>query len=130
MLSERVKALKDLFGVELTDYGREDASGVLFSSGCGIGMALMDQCKTIRYFVDVDNYRFQQIDWESLGVVLSVGQPSVVVLAGWFSIDRPRALEAIQKGIAERSRVVFYTGGDRMLSEAIEEIEPKKTRSE
>jgi hypothetical protein len=121
MLADRVKAVKDYFGVSLVDYGRENATGVLFSSGCGIGLALMDVCEELRYFEDVDNYRSQQIDWESVGVILAAAKPSVVVLAGWFSIDRPATLLALQRGFVD-VRVLFYEGGSRPISDLIAQI--------
>ena len=125
MLSDRVRAVRDMFGVDLIDYQREGSTGILFSSGCGIGLAIMDACPDLRYFVDIDSYRSKLIDWESLAIVLSVASPRIVVLAGWFSLDRPYVLESIEKGLVASVSRVFYRGGDRPLIDALEEIYEK-----
>lgn len=115
----RVRAIERHFGVALHDFERP-GSGVLFSSGCGIGLALMDACPRLRFFVDVDSYRAQAIDWESLGVIVRAGEPEIVVLAGWFTIDRPVTFEKLKRGLGA---CVEYSGGGRVpLADLIREI--------
>jgi hypothetical protein len=127
-LDERIRLLPSLFGIRMIDYNRV-ATGVCFSFGCGIGIALMDSCPNeLRYFLDIDSYRKSLVDWESVGVVLDSCRPSVIVLAGWFSLDRPHALLAVQRSV-ERSRVVFYEGGaNKSLQDAIDEIKRLQTK--
>ena len=115
MLGERVFALKTNFGIDLVDYGR-DGRGILFSSGCGIGMALMDVLPAMRWFCDIDQYRHQAIDWECVGVVLGRANPEPLVLAGWFTIDRPTAFWNLRRGALNFPvEILTYSGGyDRL----------------
>jgi hypothetical protein len=121
MLAARIDNSISNFGVEFADYGRQ-STGILLSSGCGIGMALMDVCLELNYFVDIDSYRFKPVDWESLMVTLSVAKPQVIVLAGWYTIDRPLSMEAAARGCIDKNSLVWYEGGKKDLSEAIAEI--------
>lgn len=110
------------FGVELIDYGRS-GSGMVLASGCGLGLALMDVVERCRWFVDVDRYRFAAVDWEAVGVHLSLNGVSEFILAGWFTIDVPRAFDAFERGIV-RGKVSRYEGGKEVsLEEFLSSLE-------
>jgi len=124
-LAERVGLLERFFGISLVDYHRT-GTGILFSSGGGIGLSLMDACPNLRWFRDVDDYRKRSdIDWESIGVYLSAAKPSVVVCAGWFSIDRPTTFEHLKAGLIGVP-IVNYVGGESDLETCLAEISAKK----
>ena len=112
MGNERVALVNSLFHVEFVDYARP-GDGLLISSGAGIGMAIMDTLPALRWFCDVDAYRKRQdIDWEAVAVMLTAGswRPSAVVMAGWFSLDRPEVFDAFERGVVE-TPVFRYEGG-------------------
>jgi hypothetical protein len=121
MLDERIKFVRKHFGVDFADY-RRNSTGILLSSGCGIGLALMDVCPNLRFFIDVDIYRNKQIDWESIAIILTVAKPQSVVLAGWFSIDRPKVFEEFTRGVVDKSCLSVYIGGERPLDSLLSEI--------
>lgn len=121
-IGNRISSAEKNFGVAFHDYNRPGQTGILLSSGCGIGLALMDECQNLNYFVDIDNYRFKNIDWECLLITLSAANPSVIVLAGWHSIDRPKAFEDATKGIVNNVCLIRYIGGESDLRETIEKI--------
>lgn len=102
--------IESAFGVTFTDYGREGA-GVLLSSGCGIGLALMDVLPEFRWFVDMDNYRYKSVDWEAIAVMLSVAGAEEFLLAGWFTFDAPVGFDRFSRGVLATSRLSRYEGG-------------------
>lgn len=111
MLADAVDKIYRGFGVELIDYDRQGL-GVVISSGCGLGLAIMDVLPTARYFVDIDRYRTRSLDWEAVGVLLRCGNPSFVVLVGWYTIDVPQAMNAIELGL-KGAPSYRYDGGGR-----------------
>lgn len=122
-IGNRISSAEKNFGVTFHDYKRAGQTGILLSSGCGIGMALMDECPNLNYFVDIDNYRFKNIDWECLLVSLTAACPSVVVLAGWHSLDRPVAFERASLGVQTGlTKLIRYIGGESDLRETIQAI--------
>jgi hypothetical protein len=115
-----VSKANEYFGVELIDYERE-GRGILVSSGCGIGMALMDVLSDCRYFVDTDRYRHRSIDWSSLAAILALSD-SYLVLAGWFSFDKAQIFDDIERSFS--GKVWRYEGGNaRSLSEFLQSID-------
>ena len=122
-LVERIKKVDQYFGVELIDYERE-GNGILFASGCGIGLGLMDVCAEFRWFCDVDNYRYNpNVDWESIATILCAGKPSLIGMAGWFTIDAPKTFNAFKKGVSKNIPFFMYVGGESVsLKEFIEKI--------
>lgn len=121
MLAECFEKIAKYFEVTFFNYNRP-STGVLLSSGCGIGMALMDVCPQLNWFLDVDTYRFKQVDWESIAVIISARKPTLVVTAGWFTIDTPKALNEFKKGVIETKLVEYAGGGSKTLSDLIGEI--------
>lgn len=100
--------IEELFGVVFTDYGRSGA-GVLLSSGCGIGLALMDVLPEFSWYVDMDNYRYKPVDWEAIAVILSADADEFL-LAGWFTFDAPIGFDRFQRGVIGK-RTSRYEGG-------------------
>ena len=114
-----VSRANEYFGVEFIDYGRE-GRGILISSGCGIGMALMDVLPDCRYFVDTDRYRHRSIDWSSLAAILALSD-CYLVLAGWFSFDKAQIFDDIERSFS--GKVWRYEGGNtRSLSDFLQSI--------
>jgi hypothetical protein len=112
MADERISQAREFFGVDFADYDRPGATGILITSGCGIGMGIMDVFPEVRWFCDVDQYRHQPVDWEALSIFLTAGdwRPGFVILAGWFSLDRAVVFDRFQAG-ACRTPVFRYDGG-------------------
>jgi hypothetical protein len=110
MLANVIERIKDGFGVEFVDYSRE-GNAVLITSGCGIGMAIMDALPDIRYFVDIDDYRNSSIDWEAIAVMLACAKPSAIFLTGSFSLDSPSVFNPIKQG-AINTTVLIYLAND------------------
>lgn len=108
-LAERFALVKTL-GVEFFDYGRS-TTGVLLTSGCGIGLGLMDACPNLNWFCDIDTYRFKPTDWEAIAVLISAGKPKQIVLAGWFTIDVPEVFHRFGSGIVKNVPTYVYVGG-------------------
>lgn len=86
------------YRVPLVDYGAHDAGrgrGVLLSSGCGIGMAVMDQLPELRWFCDLDAVHesdgARAVDF----AILAHRAASVLALCGWFSLHSPDVFRAI-----------------------------------
>lgn len=121
MLESRIEAIRQHFGVELIDYGRP-TTGVVLSSGCGIGLAIMDQLPSANWFVDIDRYRHKAVDWECLAVVLTIARPRYVVLAGWFTIDKPWAFHSFKKGSIETPLYEYSGGGELTLSDFLKSV--------
>lgn len=112
----------NLLGVKFFDYERE-SNGILLSSGCGIGMAVMDVCPAFRWFVDIDSYRREAIDWEAIAVVLSCRKPSVIGFVGWFTIDTPSEMNRFSKGVLSGTNYKTYIGGGlQTLDEWISQV--------
>jgi len=112
--------------VEFIDYER-DGTGVIVCSGSGIGMGLMDVLTECRYLIDLDTYRTDKtIDWECIAVILSLRvKPSVVVMAGWFTIDEPLAFNRFERGVLV-PKFVYRGGGVESLSDFINRIRIRK----
>lgn len=110
--------INSAFKIEFVDYER-DGTGVVVSSGCGIGMGLMDVLTECRYFIDLDTYRTSLIDWEAVAVCVSVRRPSKIVMAGWFTIDRPLAFDRFIRGVVDVPLFVYRGGVDVSLSEFV-----------
>jgi len=114
-----VLRVNEYFGVEFIDYERE-GRGILISSGCGIGMALMDVLSDCRYFVDTDRYRHRSIDWSAVAAILALSD-SYLVLAGWFSFDKAQIFDDIERSF--RGKVWRYEGGNaHSLSDFLQSI--------
>lgn len=125
MLAERIALLPRLFDISLIDYERP-SDGILFASGAGLGLAIMDMCPSLRWFRDIDDYRHRLVDWEAVAIVIASQRPRLVVTAGWFSIDKPEALLRLQRGLVGVD-FLNYVGGQDSLAELLEEISRKKT---
>lgn len=119
MLESKIQAIKDLFDVEFIDYGKGDS--ILITSGAGIGMALMDVLLNVRYLLDIDSYRFNFIDWESIGAILSAAKPKKIIFAGWFSLDKFDNINKIAESIIDIP-CYSYTGGIDDLNEFITRV--------
>lgn len=114
MLNDRITAIKDFFNVEFIDYGDHRGNSILISSGAGIGMALMDQFMGVRYFIDIDSYRHDIIDWESIGIILSNSKPKMIIFCGWFTLDNRKNFQKIVDGTCNNVNgeiIEFYDGG-------------------
>ena len=129
MLSKRITAIETAFEVSFIDYANP-GRGVLISSGCGIGMAIMDLTPTLRFFLDTDSYRHRtDIDWEALSVVLTSetqSKPDYIILSGWFSLDPPEIFDRIERGILETQLFRYEGGKDVSLSAFLNRIHSKR----
>lgn len=85
-------------GITAHDFERA-GDGILITSGFGLGLALMDEISSLRYFFDVDDYRGREIPWETLGVCLSFSGAKAVVFSGWFNASSPEIFFLIQKSM-------------------------------
>ncbi len=110
-----------LFDVELIDYERS-GDGIVLSSGAGIGVALMDVLTHCRYFIDIDLYRNKSIDWEAVGILLSMKCKTSIVAAGWFSFDSSSNFDAFCRGVVACTLYRYEGGRDVMLSEFIDTV--------
>lgn len=103
--------IKRLFDVEIIDYDR-NGNDLIVSSGAGIGMATMDVVSSARYFFDIDKYRYQNIDFEALGIFLA-SKCKRLIIVGWFTIDVPKNIDALNKGFSFINKNIFrYNGGE------------------
>ena len=119
-LHDVITQSRRLFGVEFIDYARA-GTGIVVSSGCGIGLAVMDQLPLCRYFVDIDNYRKQTIDWEALFIAVSARKPSAIVLVGWYTIDVPKTISTIERACLSPS-YRYDGGGTKNLGEFLADL--------
>lgn len=97
------------FGFDLIDYERQGDS-VLIASGAGVMMAVMDAVPRFRYCIDIDSYRSITSRVPQLISALDLNcNFGIIGIAGWFSIDEPKAL---QEGISKikRTKCVSYSG--------------------
>lgn len=117
MLDDAVKKIKDYFKVEFHDYERKGNS-ILISAGFGIGLALMDEIKSIRYFIDIEEYRNQHIDWESISVILACEKPDRLYLTSYFSTATERIFDPFIKGFFN-TEILFYNGQKHSLADLI-----------
>ena len=83
-----------LYAVPLIDYEREDAYGVLVSSGCGIMMAVMDASPCLRWCVDADRLRGNPRARIADFLYCASLTADPVVVCGWFSYTDPTELTA------------------------------------
>jgi hypothetical protein len=115
-------ALAKYFGFDLIDYKRQGDS-VLIASGAGIMMSIMDVVPRFKYCIDIDSYR--QINnrvpqlISALDLNCSLG---IIGIAGWFSIDKPKAL---QEGISKikKTKCVSYSGNYAVFPNEVSTLE-------
>lgn len=112
MLQEKLGAIEENFKIKFHDYARGDDT-ILIASGFGLGLGLMDVLTRIRYFIDIDNYRHETIDWECVGVLISLAEPKAIFLAGWYTIDDRKSMQNLKKGFLPHTKVVEYLGNDK-----------------
>lgn len=102
------------FGFDLIDYERQGDS-VLIASGAGVMMAIMDAVPRFKYCIDIDSYRSITSRVPQLISALDLNcNFGIIGIAGWFSIDEPKAL---QEGISKikRTKCVSYSGNYRVF---------------
>lgn len=102
--------LAQYFGFDLIDYKRL-GDGVLIASGCGIMMSIMDAVPRYRYCIDVDSFRQIQSRLPQMLSALDKNcHLKIIGIAGWFSLDKPDALQQSQQRITN-AQCVTYSGG-------------------
>lgn len=72
-------------------------------------MGLMDVLPGCRYFLDLDRYRYNPVDWEVVAAILSLNEDAYLILAGWFSLDRAIVFDCLERGF--QGKVMRYEGG-------------------
>lgn len=82
-LEERIVLIRHFFDVKIHSLGAKGKT-IIISGGFGLGMSLLDTVKGANFFVDVDDYKNLDIDWETIAIILSCGGVEKFVLAGWF----------------------------------------------
>jgi hypothetical protein len=115
-------ALAKYFGFNLIDYDRQGDS-VLIASGAGIMMAIMDAVPRFKYCIDIDSYRQINSRVPQLINALDLNcNLGIIGIAGWFSIDKP---EALQEGInkIKKTRCVSYSGNYAVFPNEVSTLE-------
>lgn len=113
------------FGVNLICWNRS-SSGLLITSGSGLGLSLMDELDFLNFWVDIDNYRYDPKDWEALVSWAININSSLVILGGWFTIDNDKIFRDI---IHKNPKVYFYCGGRNNLANFIRGVKNEKINS-
>jgi hypothetical protein len=92
-------------GIELHDYGRQGASGVLVTSGTGIMLGIMDVAPCLRWCTDLDAAKGDRE--RDFFLRLIDGEAPVVAVAGWWTVSNP---EPVRRALAQyrRSRLVVH----------------------
>ena len=101
--------IANFFGFHLIDYKRQGDS-VLIASGAGIMMAIMDSVPRFKYSIDIDSFRHLNDRVPEFMCALDLNcNIEVLGIAGWFTVDKPTAL---QQGInkIKRTKIVSYSG--------------------
>lgn len=107
--------------IEIFNYQRR-TSQMLITSGCGLGLGLMDILPSVSYWFDLDTYRHELIDWETFGINIYFAGITHLILAGWATIDTPKSLMKIHKGFLGKK--YFYLGGQKQtLQQFIDTVE-------
>ena len=103
------------FGFDLIDYDRQGDS-LLISSGAGVMMAIMDAVPRFKYCIDIDSYRHITNRVPQLISALDLNcNLGIIGIAGWFSIDEPKALqEGINK--IKRTKCISYSGNYKVFN--------------
>lgn len=114
---DAVEVAAKLCDVEVIDYWQPHdhrGDGVIVGSGCGVMMAIMDHCPTLRWATDMDS--LPRGRWaEFIDAVALNRQP--VVLAGWFSHTSP---SVFREAAARHGARVFVYGGSKRIGGARE----------
>lgn len=84
----------------------------------------MDAVLECRYFIDLDRYRQRRIDWEAVAIALSACDLSIVIMAGWFTIDVPQSFDEFQKGYLKGNLFRYDGGSTQSLSEFLLLLDP------
>lgn len=88
---DMVRRIAAGYGLPLADYRRHSA-GLLIGSGCGIMMAVMDECPCYRWCFDQDEVPG---GFDLAGVLAWLSRYcSPVGLAGWFTVSDPARIAA------------------------------------
>lgn len=111
--------LAQYFGFDLIDYKRI-GDGVLIASGCGIMMSIMDAVPRYRYCIDVDSFRSIQSRLPQMLSALDKNcQLKLIGIAGWFSLDKPDALQQGQTRITKAQCITYSGGYNAFVNEAL-----------
>lgn len=116
------KFVASYFGFELFEYDRL-ADSILIASGSGLMMAIMDNCPSFKWCLEVDNFRNISHRIPNLITAFDKNcQLNIIAIAGWFSIDNPKFLVEGQKKILEK-KSVCYSGGFNVFQNECENLE-------
>lgn len=101
-------------GIEAFEYQGRLGKGVLVSAGTGLMMSVMDQCRTLRWCLDVDllstEQRVRFPDW--LACMNKV--VDFVAVTGWFCATDPTPLaRAVARVVGPRLRCYVQCHGKR-----------------
>lgn len=114
--------LSKYFGFNLIDYERQ-GDGLLIASGAGIMMAVMDAVPRFRYCIDIDAHR--DINSRVPEWMVAIDQNTdlkVIGVAGWFSIDKPQALQEGIKRVKHKA-LIAYSGNYKVLENEQETLD-------
>ena len=104
MPSISVDSIARMYRIPIIDYAR-DARGVLVSSGCGIMMAIMDEARTLRWCVDIDELPRENRLHDFMLWLPRLARP--IAVAGFFSLTDPTPL---RMSVAALSDAITYGG--------------------
>lgn len=117
----RIDLIRDLFAVDFISYGR-GGTGIVVASGAGLGLSMMDVFLSCEYFIDIDRYRNAAVDWEAIAVLLSGARPRMIVMVGWFTIDRPISFDRFERGVFATPLYRYDGGSSKILKDFIESV--------
>lgn len=103
--------------IDIYDYKRGRKDVILISVGSGMGLALMDNLKNVRYFID-----YKEIKYKKLQDLLSLYEKeiSIIYIASWFSISKPKKLLNSIKPVLV-NKIKYYSNVE-LIGERLENL--------